>query len=271
VARGERDGGVLLEHGEPAWRGTGCEGAHVATKRRVNKSGLGDEADEADEERVHHDEERGHEVAGGPAHQEDQQDERPVLLEPAQKRPGASGEEVRKEVPAVERGQRDQIENGEAEVEQIDVAQHPERGVGEKGCLQVRPEEAQGEKRDEGEDEVRQRSRRRHEGHVAHRPLQVVSVDGDRLRPAEARQHEGERSERVDMRERVEGQPPESSRRGIPEPIGDEAVRDLVDGDGEQKRGNLEDEALEEALNFVADYLSSLITATEIESAKTTV
>ena len=51
--------------------------------------------------------------------------------------------------------------------------------------------------------------------------------------------------ERVDVRERIEREPPREARRRIPETLGHPAVRDLVNGDGHQKSWNHQDQELQ--------------------------
>ena len=76
--------------------------------------------------------------------------------------------------------------------------------------------------------------------------LQVVGVHGDGLGPPEARHDEGQRAERIDVRQRIQRDAPLKPRRRIAEAIGDEGVRQLVQGHGDQERRNLKNEALEE-------------------------
>jgi hypothetical protein len=75
---------------------------------------------------------------------------------------------------------------------------------------------------------------------------QVIGVDGHGLRPAEADEDEGQRPEGIDVGERIEREPSVQPRGGIAETVGDDAVSELVDGDGEEERRDLEEKAKDE-------------------------
>src|SRR5262249_14378956 len=59
-------------------------------------------------------------------------------------------------------------------------------------------------------------------------------------------QHEGERPQRIDVWKRIESESPAQPRRWVAESVGHESMGDLVDGDRQQQRRNLEDESLKE-------------------------
>src|SRR4030095_16913751 len=74
---------------------------------------------------------RPHDVASGSRHHEQNQNEGSVLLALVYERRRA-GEDVRQEVAPVERWKRDQVEDAEAEIEQVDPSEHAQDGLGEK-------------------------------------------------------------------------------------------------------------------------------------------
>ena len=102
---------------------------------RTPAPALEEEPHEPEVEAVDDRQRRPHDVAGGSRHHEQNQDERPVLLELVQERPRRAREDVRQEVAPIERRQRDQVEDAEAEIEQVDPAEHTQERLGEKRCL----------------------------------------------------------------------------------------------------------------------------------------
>ena len=59
---------------------------------------------------------------------------------------------------------------------------------------------------------------------------EVVGVDGHGLCPAESRQGEKHEAQNIEVRQRVQGQPPADLRRQVAAFIGDEGVRKFVQG-----------------------------------------
>ena len=76
---------------------------------------------------------------------------------------------------------------------------------------------------------------------------EVPRVDRYRLGPPEAGEHEGQRAEGIDVRQRVQGDASEPPRGRVPEAIGDQRVGELVHGHRDQQGRQLEDQAKEVA------------------------
>jgi hypothetical protein len=185
---------------------------------------------------------RSHYVAAGPRHHEQNQDEGPVLLDLVQERPRRAREDVRQEVAPVERWQRDQVEDAEAEIEPVDPEEHTQDRLAEKRCLDASFYDLEGDEPDQGHGEVRERARHRNHRHIPARVAQIVGVDRDRLRPAEARDDEGQRAERVDMGQRIARNAPLETGCRIAEAIGDEGMSQFVERHGDQERRDLQNE-----------------------------
>ena len=95
-------------------------------------------------------------------------------------------------------------------------------------------DESQDDPEYNGEDEVRRRSRRSHDGHAPLPVLEVVRRDRDRLRPAEhgsegqVRDDEHQRADGVQLFQRIEAQPPHRLGRGVTHAVGDPAMRHFM-------------------------------------------
>ena len=150
-------------------------------------------------------------------------------------------------MPTIQRRERDQVEDPEGEVVEIGVLQDPEERDGDERRGAADPgQQPEHHQRGEGHEEVRERAGQSHHRHVPAWMAEVAGADGDRLRPSEAREHEGQRADRIDVRQRVQGEPAGQAGRRIPEPVRHDAVGHLVHGDREEKRRDLQDEGLQE-------------------------
>ena len=64
---------------------------------------------------------------------------------------------------------------------------------------------------------------------------QIVGVENDRFTPAEVDQKEHQGAQRIEMGERVEGEPALGTGGGITQPVRGKGVGELVDGDGDDQ------------------------------------
>ena len=104
--------------------------------------------------------------------------------------------------------------------------------------------EMEEEGRDRGEHDVDARSGERHQHHVAARMAQGIEIDRHRLGIAEhhGRAHQQEQrrhqdgAEQVDVLQRIEGDAAQAIGGVVAQAVGDEAVRGLVQRDGDHDR-----------------------------------
>ncbi len=86
------------------------------------------------------------------------------------------------------------------------------------------------------------------EGNQCHRPtsaLQRRRVHHHRLRPAESGDHQHERADRIEVRDRVERQAAHGPRTPIPQLIGRQRVAELVEGQADEQCDDPRDQALD--------------------------
>ncbi len=141
---------------------------------------------------------------------------------------GLAIHEARDDARSVERRDRQQVEDPEHDVHVHGVDDHL---LGRARVGRVREDRPEQDR----EQEVRDRSCDADERHAALGPEpQVARVDGHRLRPAEEEasrpvaRDEHQAAERLEVHDRVQGEAAEQLRGRVAEPVGDPAVRELV-------------------------------------------
>ncbi len=139
-------------------------------------------------------------------------------------------EETKHDVGAVEGGDGDHIEKGESEVDdKADVKEADEIGIGEELELDA---ESQQEADQDGECDVGSRTGDGNEGEITAGIVEIHSVDGDGFGPAEGSEEEENRSERIEMRERVEAQSTRIAGSIVAFEPCNPAVGELMNGEG---------------------------------------
>lgn len=128
---------------------------------------------------------------------------------------------------AVERRQRDQVENRKVDVVDDDELQDLVHADGRTPRdMMIREEH---DERQECRHEVCGGPGQRNEDIVAARILEVAGVDDDRLRPAEAHEKQHDEADGVDMCDRIERQAAHHARRRIAEGVGRARMRIFMD------------------------------------------
>src|SRR2546426_8654782 len=147
---------------------------------------------------------------------------------------------------AVQRRERDQVEDADAEVEVVDEQQYLRRCVASSGDESLTCREAKNGESQKRHEEVRQGPRRGHPGHVASGVTQVGGIHRHRLRPSEPCDDEGDRAEGINVWQRVERDPSQATRGGVAEAVPHERGGGVVEGDRGEEGGGLTNEAGEE-------------------------
>ena len=125
---------------------------------------------------------------------------------------------------AVKRADRDQVENGQ---DDVDVDEGNEKGG------RVRVQKGTTDDGEEcGQEDVTYWSGNGDEGGVTTGGFEIGGKEFNRFAPAKADEKEGESSERVEVDERVQGKSTLRARSGITQAIGNESVREFMDGNG---------------------------------------
>lgn len=197
---------------------------------------------------------RGRERPGEKRRVDEQEDEpRPARpeerLAPARVDPQKVGEDV---VP-VEGGDRREVEDAEEDGDGPEPEQrlrrHPLR---QGGRGRQKDDEAEGERRGEGDEKARGAAGQAHEDGVAAPAPEARRVHGNRLRPSEEVEPAGEPArpeqeedegregdqngaDQVDVRARIERHPALEPRRRVAAPVRRPRVRALMDGDDEEE------------------------------------
>ena len=113
---------------------------------------------------------------------------------------------------------------------------------------------------DRAEQKVRCRSRERHDEHVGPGVPEAVRIHRHRLRPADHRctgerteRGQDDRAERIDVRNRVQGEPVRALGRVVAEPQRDHAVTDLVEDHRHDERDEVDDGDVVDRHGVVSD------------------
>jgi len=101
--------------------------------------------------------------------------------------------------------------------------------------------EAQRDRADEGQHEVRERAGERDRAHAERRP-EARLVEGHRFPVAEPRENDQQRPERIEVRHRVQAQSAEQARGVVAEARRRVRVHEFVDGDPKEDRDHESDE-----------------------------
>src|SRR6266536_1684251 len=190
-----------------------------------------DEADDCLEEGGQH--------AWGQAQQR-KEDEDPVLVEEVDDPLPPGRQHDRQQPRAVQRRDRHQVEHAEHHVEAHQRLQQQQR---ELTAAPVQ-EDAQEKGAEQGEHEVGQRAGQADHGRARPLAAELVGAEVHRLAPAEARQHQRDAAERVQVGDGIEGQAPLRPRRAVALRGGDRGMAELVHGDGHHHREDERDERL---------------------------
>ena len=184
----------------------------------------------------------------GRDHRQDQEEEDEDQQRVAAERREGPGERWRQQplddMAAIERRKRDQVEDGEENVDQQEVDRVARDEFERTGRLAVRHRhrDAEDHRPDQGQQAVHPRPGERDQHHVAARVAQPFLDDRHRPCPAENRRmgdgedhRQDHRPERIDVLQGIERQPPHGRRGRIAQPPRDKPVRDLVKDDGDDR------------------------------------
>lgn len=171
---------------------------------------------------------------GGRSPQQDEEDHRADRVHAAQAIAARRGSRPPTIVPPSSGGERDQVEHAEHHVHRHQL---PEDLVAQ---ARPRPEarrEGQRDRGDDREDEVARRPGERDRRGAEEGVAEPEGLVRDRLRPADRQlvrqlieddQRQGDRADQVEVRDGVQGDPPEAYPVSSPQPARDEGVRALV-------------------------------------------
>lgn len=160
-------------------------------------------------------------------HDQHDEDQEAVALEPRVGVGHLRRQQLHEHVRAVERRQRNHVEDREVDV--VDDDELEDLVDADAQVAHRALDDEQGDEREEGRHEVGKRPCERDEDVVAARLLEVARVDDDGLGPAEAHEEQHDEADRVDVRGRVHRQAPHEERRPVAQGNGDARMRVLVD------------------------------------------
>lgn len=173
-------------------------------------------------------------------HDERDEDEEAVALEARVAVGHLRRQQLHQNVRAVERRQRDEVEDGEVDV--VDDDELEDLVDAEAQVAHGALEDEQGDEREEGRHEVGRGACERDEDVVAARLPEVARVDDDGLGPAEAHEEEHDEADRVDVGRGVERQAAHEHRRPVAEGDGHARVRIFVDDHRDDQARDARDE-----------------------------
>ena len=171
---------------------------------------------------------------------DEHQDDEAVARIEVFKFPGKlSGQHGGDDLRAIERRYRDQIEESEPYIVHHDPLQEIEAAVTEHADT---PQDRDEKQRKECQEKIHARAC---EGYLQH-PHAIIFIiawiDVYRLRPAESAEYEKESPHHIEMRHRIDGQPPHARRGGITHGIRHGRMRVLVHRECDQKRRSAVDQ-----------------------------
>ena len=135
---------------------------------------------------------------------------------------------------AVERRDGQNIEDKQSEVDRRRIKEHVKNGFVHGKQRQRRnvnarkPEQFYNKKRDDAEYEIRQRTCKRDDDSVPSRMRQIPRVERNGFCPAEARDDDKQKTDRVDVFDRIEGEPSVRFCRSVSELVRGECVAVFV-------------------------------------------
>ncbi len=158
-------------------------------------------------------------------------DEESIGLEAGEEIPGSFRNHSHQYLRSVQRGNGDQIESRQGEVDLNHIIDEDESST--RGRCRKEPDKQQGE---EGEEHVCKNPCRRNEDESLAPIRNIVKVDGNRPRPSKPcnKKHQG--PDGVEMLERVKGETARPFGGRITHFVSDPAVRHLMDDDRKKKR-----------------------------------